>query len=250
MAEWSKALDLGSNLRAQVRILPMFGWIREAEPAPIWYHTWDYLQFDKVVWAVLPRLILSELSMIVVVALSSSLDVAAIELEMKTPLNYNSELIMVGISNMVSGLTGGYTGSYIFSQTIFSLRAGIGERLAGFVLAAVQLTVIVTPFPILTYVPNFFYGSLLSMICIDLMYEWLWDFRTKATIAEYIIGLSTFGLINLLGVEYGIISGVFVYIFCRQIGINVGELKTVYNETEEEKNPTSDQDSAVGGLSF
>ena len=155
--------------------------------------------------------------MIVVVALSSSLDVAAIELEMKTPLNYNSELIMVGISNMVSGLTGGYTGSYIFSQTIFSLRAGIGERLAGFVLAAVQLTVIVTPFPILTYVPNFFYGSLLSMICIDLMYEWLWDFRTKATIAEYIIGLSTFGLINLLGVEYGIISGVFVYIFCRQI---------------------------------
>ena len=174
--------------------------------------------------------------MILVVALSSSLDVAAIELEMKTPLNYNGELIMVGISNVISGLTGGYTGSYIFSQTIFSLRAGVQERLSGFVLAAAQIAVIVTPFPILTYVPNFFYGSLLSMICIDLVYEWLWDFRSKATTAEYVIGLCTFGLINALGVEYGIIAGLFAYIFCRQLGINVGELKQVY--TEEEKDET------------
>lgn len=212
------------------------GWIREAEPAPIWYHTWDYLRFGKVQWSVVPHLLLSEVSMILVVALSSSLDVAAIELEMKTPLNYNGELIMVGISNVISGLTGGYTGSYIFSQTIFSLRAGVQERLSGFVLAAAQIAVIVTPFPILTYVPNFFYGSLLSMICIDLVYEWLWDFRSKATTAEYVIGLCTFGLINALGVEYGIIAGLFAYIFCRQLGINVGELKQVY--TEEEKDET------------
>ena len=186
-----------------------------------------------------PHLLLSEVSMILVVALSSSLDVAAIELEMKTPLNYNGELIMVGISNVISGLTGGYTGSYIFSQTIFSLRAGVQERLSGFVLAATQIAVIVTPFPILTYVPNFFYGSLLSMICIDLVYEWLWDFRSKATTAEYVIGLSTFGLINALGVEYGIIAGLFAYIFCRQLGINVGELKQVYTEEEKDETPPS-----------
>ena len=95
------------------------GWIRQSEPAPVWYHTWDYLHLDKVVWSALPQLLLTELGMIFVVALSSSLDVAAIELERKTPLNYNGELQMVGLSNMISGLTGGYTGSYIFSQTIF-----------------------------------------------------------------------------------------------------------------------------------
>lgn len=201
------------------------GWIREAEQAPVWYRTWDYLQFDKVAWSVLPKLLLSEFSMIFVVALSSSLDVAAIELEMKRPLNYNQELTMVGISNVISGLTGGYTGSYIFSQTIFTLRAGIQERLAGFVLAFCQIIVIVMPFPILAYVPNFFYGSLLSMICIDLMYEWLWDFREKVTTAEYVIGIATFGLIQVLQVEYGILAGVFLYVLCRQVGIDVGELK-------------------------
>ena len=211
------------------------GWIRKSEQAPIWYHTWDYLKFDKVVWGALPQLILTEISMIFVVALSSSLDVAAIELEMKQPLNYNGELTMIGVSNVISGLTGGYTGSYIFSQSIFTLRSGIRSRMAGFALAICQAVIIVTPFPILSYVPNFFYGSLLGMICIDLVYEWLWDFRYKSKTAEYLIGLFTFGMIQILGVEYGILVGIAVYVICRQFGIDVGELKLVTDENEIEK---------------
>jgi hypothetical protein len=32
------------------------GWIREMKPAPVWYHTWDYIQLDKVAWEALPDL--------------------------------------------------------------------------------------------------------------------------------------------------------------------------------------------------
>jgi SulP family sulfate permease len=98
------------------------GWIPKTDAPPVWYRTWDYLKFDKVVWRALPSQTLTLMSMIFVVALSSSLDVAAIELELNHPLDYNHELKTVGLSNIVSGLTGGYTGSYIFSQSIFSLR--------------------------------------------------------------------------------------------------------------------------------
>ena len=72
------------------------------------------------------------------------------------------------------------------------------------------------------------------MICIDLMYEWLWEFRNKVTPAEYLIGLSTFGLIQFLGVEYGIVAGVAVYVLCRQLKIDVGELKQVYIEEDDD----------------
>ena len=82
------------------------GWIRSMERPPPWYHTWDFFRFDKVVWSVFPRLVPTLLGMIFIVALSSSLDVAAIELELKRPLDYNKELRMVGISNLVSGMTG------------------------------------------------------------------------------------------------------------------------------------------------
>ncbi|KAL3919594.1 MAG: hypothetical protein SGILL_003678 [Bacillariaceae sp.] len=209
------------------------GWIRKTEKAPVWYHTWDYLKLEKVAWAALPQLWLTWTGMLFVVALSSSLDVAAIELEMKRPLNYNKELGMVGISNFVSGMTGGYTGSYIFSQSIFSLRIGIRSRMAGFALAFFQLIIILVPFPVLSYIPNFFYGSLLSMICIDLMYEWLWEFRSKVTIAEYLIGLSTFALIHFLGVEYGILGGVVLYVICRQLSVDVGELKQIPTQDDQ-----------------
>ena len=125
----------------------------------------------------------------------------------------------------MSGLTGGYTGSYIFSQSIFSLRAGIRSRAAGVVLAMCQLTVLVLPFSVLQFVPNFFFGSLLSMICIDLMYEWLWDVRKTITTAEYVLSLSTFVLIQVFDVECGILGGVGLYALCWKAGFNVGELK-------------------------
>ena len=43
---------------------------------------------------------------------------------------------LAGLSNMVAGLTGaGMTGSYIFSQTIFSMRAGVKTRIHGIIIA-------------------------------------------------------------------------------------------------------------------
>lgn len=202
------------------------GWIRPSDPPPSFLHTWDYLKFDKVIWSALPRLIGTELSMIFVVALSSSLDVAAIELELDQQLNYNHELTTVGMSNVISGLSGGYTGSYIFSQSIFSLRAGIRSPLAGYVLAGCQFLILIVPFPVLAYVPNFFYGSLLSLIWVDLMYEWLWEVRSKMTSIEYVISLITFGSMHIFAVEWGILLGVAVYAGCIMIGVDVGEPKS------------------------
>jgi len=45
-------------------------------------------------------------------------------MEMGKALNFNHELVTVGISNALSGLTGGFSGSYIFSTTIFTFRTG------------------------------------------------------------------------------------------------------------------------------
>ena len=48
--------------------------------------------------------------------------VAAIEMDMGSALDTNAELITVGISNALSGLLGGFTGSYIFSQVTVTSR--------------------------------------------------------------------------------------------------------------------------------
>jgi SulP family sulfate permease len=198
------------------------GWIAKTEESAVWYHSWDYLRFDKVLWTALPKLLVTELGMIFVVGLTSSLDIAAIELELKQPLDYNGELQMIGISNFVSGITGGYSGSYIFTQSIFSLRAGIRTRLAGYMLAFCQILFLIAPFSILAYVPSFFFGSLLSMICMDLVFEWLIESRQNLTDVEYILCWATFVLIILVGAEYGIVLGVALYVGCQKLGFDVG----------------------------
>ncbi len=132
---------------------------------------------------------------------------------------------MVGISNLVSGMTGGYTGSYIFSQTIFSLRAGIRSRVCGFVIALIASIAIVMPISILDIVPNFIFASLLIMICIDLMIEWLWDVRKKLSRIEYSVTLMTFVLIQALGVEYGILVGILMHLLLTKLCTSKGNGK-------------------------
>lgn len=221
------------------------GWINKADPPPVWYHSWDYLKFDKVVWSALPSQSFTVISMIFVVALSSSLDVAAIELDLGSPLDYNKEINTVGMANMVSGMTGGYTGSYIFSQTIFSMRSGIRSRWCGYVIAINEFITIALPFSILAYLPNFFFGSLLIMICADLLWEWLWDVREKVTRAEYVVAWGTFILIQILGVEYGIVAGVLMFVGMKKAGFNMGD-----EDSEEERDSlmTCHMDSQGGSL--
>ena len=50
-------------------------------------------------------------AMVIIVAFSSCLDVAAIEMDLGRPLDMDGELTTVGISNTVAGLLGGFTGS-------------------------------------------------------------------------------------------------------------------------------------------
>lgn len=207
------------------------GLMMNADAPPSWIHTWDYIRLDKVIWAAFPGQIATVFSMIFVVALSSSLDIAAIDLEVPKPLAYNHELKMIGVSNLISGLTGGYTGSYIFSQSIFSLRAGIRSRLAGYVTALLQTVAILIPVSILTYVPNFVFASLLIMICIDLMIEWLWDVRKKLSKVEYTATIATFCFIQFLGVEYGIATGVVFYLVLTTIPCNTYYVAATAEET-------------------
>ena len=80
-----------------------------------------------------------------VVAFSSCLDVAAIEMDMGKQLDVNYELgEVVGWSNFFSGITGGFTGSYIFSQTIFTYRT-CRNRIVGVIVIISEFGVVIMP---------------------------------------------------------------------------------------------------------
>jgi sulfate permease, SulP family len=85
-------------------------------------------------------------------------------MDMGEALDTNKELTTVGIGNLLSGLTLGFTGSYIFSQTIFTYRTGVHSRWIGIFIILVFSYVITSPMNILEVVPLFFLGSTLIFI--------------------------------------------------------------------------------------
>lgn len=160
-----------------------------------------------------------------VVAFSSSLDVAAIEMAWGRALDLDHELQTVGWSNWWSGVFGGFPGSYIFSQTLFTLRTGVHTRLVGGMVILVELLVVLGPWSPGANLPNVFLGSVLTFIAMDLMLEWLVRSRNRLPRGDYLVVWWTFGAICALGLIQGMLAGViasalqFVVLYSSRIDI-------------------------------
>jgi MFS superfamily sulfate permease-like transporter len=185
----------------------------------MFYAPFQLFQFHKVKWYALRIIIPQWVAMTFVVAFSSSLDVTAIEMDMGKQLLINHELSMIGVSNFFSGICGGFTGSYIFSQTIFTFRTRTNSRLVGVVVFLSEILLFCLPLSIMEYVPRYFFGATLIFIAFDLMIEWLVFAYKKLLLREYLVLLGTFLAINLMPLINGMGIGVcfaianFVYAY-------------------------------------
>lgn len=70
------------------------------------------------------------------------------------------------------------------------------------------------------------------------MIEWLWDVRRKLTNAAYAVAISTFVLIQVTGIECGILAGVGIHVLLAKLDFNVDEISMV-----EEHNSAGNDES-------
>eukprot|EP00924_Labyrinthula_sp_SR-Ha-C_P006325 snap_masked-scaffold_31-processed-gene-3.2-mRNA-1 protein AED:0.08 eAED:0.09 QI:0/0/0/1/1/1/2/0/702 len=187
------------------------GLINELANIPPFYEVFHYFDLSQrtiYFGAIFPAILPDFLAMFFVVACGSCLDVAAVQFEMGKPLDYNIELECVGASNLVSGLLGGYTGSYIFSQTIFVLRNGVSTKITSSVVVIFELLIFFFPVDLLGYIPRFFFGSLLLFVAYELLIDWLILSFFRLVNPEYILVWITFISICLTNLEVGMGIGI------------------------------------------
>ncbi|KAJ8577101.1 hypothetical protein ON010_g2102 [Phytophthora cinnamomi] len=185
-----------------------FGWVSPASDPAGFVQMFDLFDFSQMHWNQVPKQLTTWLGMTFVVAFSSCLDVAAIEMDMGSQLNINHELKSVGWSNFVSGLLGGYTGSYIFSQTIFTYRSKTTSRLVGVCVIISEFAIVLIPLSVMSLVPRFFFAATLIFIAIDLMVEWLVHVYHKILPREYVVLWLSFIAINMVSLELGMVLGI------------------------------------------
>lgn len=204
------------------------GWMSDApagsEPFyDVWSTLYGVSSLGDIHWSLFPKLVLTKIVVLFfLVAFGSSLDVAAIQADYSDRLDYNKELRMVGLSNLCAGLAGsGFTGSYIFSMTLFNLQSGVRNRVCGIVIMIGNLTFFLLPISLVNYLPSFFLGSLLVFFGIEIIIDWLIYSVRRIGAADYVMLLITFACTLLTNVEYGVIIGLaisaaqFIYLYGR-----------------------------------
>ena len=135
------------------------GWVGEEMPAVPVTDLFHLIDFSLVHWRLISKILATWIGMVFVVSFASCLDVAAISMDMGEALDTNKELATVGICNLMSGCTIGFTGSYIFSQTIFTYRTGCRSKWVGIFIMIMFIAVVVSKVNFLSVLPLFFLGG-------------------------------------------------------------------------------------------
>jgi len=187
----------------------------------------DY--FEQVNWVA----IYDQLSGIVVVALLCSmmllLDVSGIELIARKDLNPDHELEVMGYTNMVNSLFGGFPGVHDASDTALVDRLGGKDRLTGYVYAVLVGASIFAGAGFMEIVPTFLLGGLLIYVGLEFLIDWLWKARDELPLSDYVVVILILIVIIFSDILQGVTFGFFVAIIL--FVINYSQLSVIKIET-------------------
>jgi SulP family sulfate permease len=190
-----------------------FGWINESSAVADWRAVVGVYDLSAVNWSIIPTQFTVWVGMVIVVVFGSSLDVAAVEMGSGEDLDTDEQLVVIGASNVLSGALGGFTGSYIFTQTLLGFRSKFHSRSVALFLAGAQFIIFALSIDPLAYTPLFFFAATIIFIGFDLLLEWIIEVRHKLAMGEYIVLLVTFTSMIVSGMDQGFAIGVFCSLF-------------------------------------
>lgn len=186
------------------------GWVSKQTETIMFWKLWT-LYDSPVSISAIWRQAAKVTGLALLVVFGSSIDIIAISHDVPVRLDFNRELKTVAISNIATGTLGvGFTGSYIFSQTIFTLKSGIYNRLNGWTISIAELLCVLSPWSILAAIPNYFLAALVMWFGYEICRDWLFFSYDKMTRIEYIALWVTFASVMHLGLEGGIVVGMVV----------------------------------------
>ncbi|MEQ8312849.1 MAG: SulP family inorganic anion transporter [Gammaproteobacteria bacterium] len=187
----------------------------------------DYLQ--QVNWMAIS----DQLSGIVVVALLCSmmllLDVSGIELIARDDLDPDHELRVMGYTNIINSIFGGFPGVHDVSDTALVDRLGGKERMTGFVYALLVGAAILAGAEFMEIVPTFILGGLLIYVGLEFLIDWLWKARDELPLSDYVVVILILVVIIFSDILQGVTFGFFVAIIL--FVINYSQLSVIKIET-------------------
>lgn len=123
-------------------------------------------------------------------------------------IDSNKELLGLGASNFVAGLTGGYPINGSMSRSAVNFSAGGKTPMVGIMVAAMMALTALFLTPVLKALPSAVLAALIIVACFSLLdFKSLWRTWVYSR-ADGITAIATFLAVLLLGVQWGVLAGV------------------------------------------
>ncbi|MGD1860137.1 MAG: SLC26A/SulP transporter family protein [Leptolyngbyaceae cyanobacterium] len=230
------AVLLGSTVILHVAIRLM-GLTREVAIAQGWLlapfrntnptQLWQTLSWQDVQWSALMTQTGSLLTLFAVVAITILLCATSLEMATNQDMDFDRELQVAGIANVLTGVFGGMVGHLSVSRSLLNRQAGATHRLSGIVAALFCGSVAIWGTEILAFLPKAILGGLLLYLGAGLLIEWIYDAYFRLSRVDYGLVLA----ILLIGARFGFLAGVGVglLVACLLFVITYSSLQVIRN---------------------
>lgn len=138
------------------------------------------------------------------------LNATGLELVAKRDIDLNRELRTTGLANLVAGLGGGPAGYHLLGATALGYRMGAQSRLLTLTAALVCGSILFAGGGFISYLPVALLSSLLLVLGLSFLIDWLYDAWFKLPRSEYFIVWIGLVVIATAGFLQGVVAGVVV----------------------------------------
>lgn len=138
------------------------------------------------------------------------LNATGLELIAKRDLNLNHELRVTGLANLIAGLGGGPSGYHMLGATALGQRMGAKTRIVTVTAALLCGLILFAGGAFISYLPVALLSSLLLVLGLSFLIDWVYDAWFKLPRMEYAIVLFSLLVIATTGFLEGVGAGIII----------------------------------------
>src|SRR5258706_1082280 len=193
------------------------GLLLQPFPAGGLWRPFTLSDFNGVDWHALLRNIDKLIPVPLVSLIAFLLNATGLELVAKRDINLNHELRITGLANFVAAVGGGPPGYHMLGATALAQRMGAKTRIVTITAAAVCGLILFAGGSFISYIPVALLSSLLLVLGLSFLIDWVYDAWFKLPHAEYavvwvaLIVIATVGFLQ--GVGAGIVIATILFVF-------------------------------------
>lgn len=166
-----------------------------------------FSEMQSIEWGILLKNIGMMLSIGFVSVIALLFIAMSLELELRTDIDFNKELRVAGIANLVAGCVGGIVGYHALGGTVLAGKLKSNSRSTGLFCGFACFVSVLFIERVLAYFPRFILIGLIVFLGFSLFYKWTFCIRSKLDLLDKAVILTVLFTTVVFGFLYGLLAG-------------------------------------------